>query len=349
MAGPGPRYTRGVQPITRCPGVVAAERCAWFGYVRWEPAAVWMPLPHKIDDWKGQVHVVAKLQLPRSVREELCLQLPEDQIPPEHRLDLALARATAVVTVSEELRAALLARGVRVWTVGYHRNPGVLRVLGYGGSDPAVWIEQNKYALFGLDEPRVLAPILPGPPIGRPANVPWYGWGHDIDWLDRFLRAATGGVLDEPSILLADRLAREGFGNLHAPDAGRRTDDELRRMIADDPQAAEDGCYAELAWTSQRHWNGDEDAAATPTLTRAVAALASAEGPATVEVEGVGGFWREVLPPMQLVIKPPRPSDGWLPAITDELPDAPAQAWLLDVGAVHRYVRHMGPGAWWEI
>ena len=49
------------------------------------------------------------------------------------------------------------------------------------------------------------------------------------------------------------------------------TEGVFTRMIADDPQAAEDGCYADLAWTSQRLWNDDEDVVATPTLARAVA------------------------------------------------------------------------------
>lgn len=337
-------YTRAVERIARCPGVVAVERSAWFEYVRWEPAAVWLPLPHKIDDWRSQVHLVAKVQLPGSVREELCLQLPEDQVPPEHRMDLAMARATAVATVSDALRAALLARGVRVWTVGYHRNPAFFRLLGTGGSERTVWIEQCKYDFFGLDEPGGMAP-LPGSPSGRAPQVPWYGWHHDDDWLDRILRAATGGMLDEPSILLADGLARAGFGNLHEPEAKRRAGDEFRRMIAEDPQAAEECCYAHLAWTSLRHWHDDEHAAATPTLVRAVATLASAAGPAGVEVEGLGAFRREVLPPMQLRITPPRPSDGFLPALAGDLCDAPAQARLLGVGEVHRYARHLGPGA----
>lgn len=334
-----------MERIARCPGVVAVERSAWFDYVRWEPTAVWLPLPQKIDDWRGQVHLVAKLYLPRSVREDLCLQLPEDQIPPEHRLDRAMARAATLATVSDELRAALLARGVRVWTVGYHRNPALFRLLGAGGSERTVWIEQCKYEFFGLDEGREMAPLVPGRPIGRPPKVPWFGWHHDDDWLDRILRAATAGDLDEPSILLADGLARAGFGNLHEPEAKRRADDEFRRMIAEDPQTAEECCYAHLAWTSLRHWNDDEDAAATPTLARAVAALASAEGPAGVEVEGIGAFWREELPPMQLRITPPRPSDGFLPAIVSDLSDAPAHARLLGVGEVHRYARHLGPGA----
>src|SRR6185437_9512237 len=155
-------------------------------------------------------------------------------------------------------------------------------------------------------------------------------------WIDRILRAATGGVLDEPSILLAEALGREGFGNLHDPADERQRHAGVLRIIAEDPQAAEEGCYADLRWTWRRWWNGHEDAAATPALARAVAALASAEGPARVEVEGIGDFWRERLPANRLPIIPPSPHDGWLPRLAD-LPEVPSPVRDLVVGETHRY------------
>lgn len=339
-----------MREIIRCPGVVAVEREAHFGFVRWEPAAVWSSLQPKLDEWKGQVHLVTKASLSPSLREALYLLLPEDQIPPDRRLDLAMVRATSLVTVPDELRATLLAQGVRVWTVGYHRNPAIFRLVGEGGGEPTLWIEQGLYELFDPGSGVDLSPILPGPPLGRPPAIPWYGWNADIDRLDRVLRAATGDVLDEPSVLLAHEIAREGFGNLHEPEAERRGQYEMKQMIAADPEAAEEGCYADLPWTWQRRWKGDEDAAATPELARAVAALASAGGPTSVEVAGIGAFWREELPPMRLIIAPPRESEGCLPAIPGLVRAmAPTHERELRVRATHRYARHLEPGARWEI
>ncbi len=80
-------------------------------------------------------------------------------------------------------------------------------------------------------------------------------------------------------------------------------------------------------------------------MARAVAALASAEGPARVEVEGIGDFSREQLPPIRLPIVPPSPHDGWLPKVAD-LPEPPPPVRDLVVGETHRYVRHLDPGAW---
>ncbi len=205
-----------------------------------------------------------------------------------------------------------------------------------------MWIQQDLGELFGTYSGVELVPVLPGPPPGRPPAVAWYGWDRDSDRLDRILRSASGGVLDEPSILLAEMLGRERVGNLHAPEAERRADGDIQQLIATDPQAAEEGCYADLQWTSWRHWNGDEDAASTPALARTVAALASADGPPGIEVAGVGAFWREALPPMQLVVTPPRLRAG-LPAISGDLGPAPTHEWLLGVGATHRYTCYLAP------
>src|SRR6185437_6195624 len=67
-----------------------------------------------------------------------------------------------------------------------------------------------------------------------------------------------------------------------------------------------------------------------------VAPLASAEGPARVEVEGIGDFWRERLPANRLPIIPPSPHDGWLPRLAD-LPEVPSPVRDLVVGETHRY------------
>ncbi len=90
-----------METITCCPGVVAVERYDRFAYVRWEPAAAWLSSSYRLDDWKGHVHLVAKASLLPSIRETLCLRLPEDVIPPDRRLDLAMVCGTALVTISD--------------------------------------------------------------------------------------------------------------------------------------------------------------------------------------------------------------------------------------------------------
>jgi hypothetical protein len=327
--------------LVRCPGVLAVERDAWFGYVRWEPPAVYQQQPHKIDDWKSQRHLVEKASLSPAVCDALSLIVPDAHVMPTRRLDRAMLAATPLVTIGDGLRAPLLGRGVRVWTVGYHRNPGRLRLIGQGGAAPTVWIEQELFSMFAAQE-------LPGAPVGRPKRVPWYGWVLDADRLDRVLRAASGGVLSEPAVLLADEIARGGWGNLHAPEDARRRDRELNEEIDADPQAAEEGCYADLRWASWARWNDTEDAAATPALARAVAELASAAGPAQVEIEGVGTFWREVLPAMTLQVETPGAGDGWLAVVPHDAPPSMTPS-TLRLPATHRYARHLGPGAWWEI
>jgi hypothetical protein len=327
--------------LVRCPGVLAVERDAWFGYVRWEAPAIYVQLPHKIDDWKSQRHLVEKASLTPAVCDALSLIVPDAHVLPTRRLDRAMLAATPLVIVGDGLRAPLLDRGVRVWTVGYHRNPGRLRLIGQGGAAPTVWIEQVMFSLFD-------GPELPGAPVGRPKRAPWYGWSHDADTLDRVLRAASGGALSEPAVLLADEIARGGWGNLHAPADARRRDRELIEMIDADPQEAEECCYADLRWASHARWNDTEDAAATPALARAVAELASAAGPERVIIEGVGEFWREVLPAMTLRVETPGVSDGWLPPVSHDAPPSPTPS-TLRLPATHRYARHLGPGAWWEI
>lgn len=333
--------------LVLCPGVLAVECDAWFDYLRWEPPAVYLPLPRKIDDWKSQLHLVEKASLTPAVRSALSLIVPDAQVPPERRLDRAMLAATPVVTIGDGLRAPLLDLGVRVWTVGYHRNPALLRLIGQGGGAATVWIEQVMYSLFVADngEPPL---DLPAAPAGRPKKAPWHGWVHDADRLDRVLRAASGGVLSEPAVLLAHEIACGGWGNLHSPEKARRGDRELLEWIEADPQEAEACGYASLQWNSHARWNDTEDAAATPALVRAVAELASAAGPEQVEIEGLGTFWREVLPAMTLPVEAPSEHGGWLAPVSHDAPPS-MEPRALRLPATHRYVRHLGSGAWWEI
>ncbi len=52
---------------------------------------------------------------------------------------------------------------------------------------------------------------------------------------------------------------------------------------------------------------------------------------------------------MRVEIARTRVDEAWLPAIPGGLPAAPAGERDLCLGATHRYARHLGPGAWWEI
>jgi hypothetical protein len=125
------------------------------------PRRLCSPPCYRLDDWKGHVHLVAKASLLPSIRGSLYLRLPEDVIPPDRRLDLAMVRGTSLVTVSDELRAVLLEKGVRVWTVGYTHHSSLFRLLAVGGGEPLLWIQQDLGEFFGMYSGIELVPVLP--------------------------------------------------------------------------------------------------------------------------------------------------------------------------------------------
>lgn len=325
-------------------GLLGVERDHSCAYARWQPASTFRPLPSKIDDWRSHVHLVQKAALPAAVCTELDLFLPESLTPPEHPLDRLMLQATPLVVVSDEVRAELLHHGVRVWTVGYHRNPALLHISALGGAQPPLWIEQVR------EEFTVLDPSDSGSlrPQGRPPEMDWQGLGGDRDLLDRILRAASDGVLDEASILLARQIEQDGWRSLTETRASRRgIRDTIDFVRASQNEAWGHECesmlYDPVAFFHAQP-PPDPDAAHGA----AVASLSTESGPLEVEVSGMGRFHREVQPAVTLRIARPNPSAGWLSSLSRDGLVAAGEARLL-LPAVHRYVQPRAPGAWWDL
>jgi hypothetical protein len=317
--------------LRRVIGLLGVERDAYLAYVRWEKAATFRPLPFKIDDWRGQIHVVERAAVPDEVRAAIDLFWPAEVTPPEQAMDRAMLQSTGLTVVSDEVRAALMAAGVRVWTIGYHRNPGLLRIAAAGGRDaPPLLIEHvslgNEVALR---------------PIGRPAGVAWRSGAAERDRIDRLLRAVSGGLLTEATVLLAKQIDLDGWSTGTGSAEARAAIREGIAM-ARDPEVGE---YCEsLQWLGVRFF-GEEVAAAE--ANPAVAALASADGPAEVVVMGLGRFWRELLPAEPHPITPATDPTGWLQPVPGL--DGAVRPAAIELAATHRYVQEMAPGAWWEL
>lgn len=169
-------------------------------YARVHPASGWVN-EQKIIDWRNQVHLVAKATIPPEVKEEFGILFPEEQISPAHQYALRALRSTSLIEISSELGRELPHYGLRVRTIGYRRNPAILRIVADGGNEPPLWLEQVIYDFFSLDTQSER-------PLGRPRKAAWNGRILDDGGIDWILRAVSSDVLDEPSILLARAIAR---------------------------------------------------------------------------------------------------------------------------------------------
>lgn len=300
------RMTTAPPRVPRYRGALAVVRSSDMAYVRLAPTAGWAPPSPRIHDWRGQRHLAERAAIPAEVRAKLALRLPEDTCDPAHTRDLAMLTATSLVVVADPLRDALLACGVRVWTVGYHRNPAMLRIAAAGGADAPVCVEQCLYGLYAGDGAR---------PCGRPERVPWNGMTGDFDGIDRILRTVSRGVLDEDSVLLADEIVRCGWDAHLQPLERRRKDLAFVRSIDTDPDLAEEACYAHLRWQFERPQRTELPESDEAHAREMAAALLRPDGSAAIEVERIGEFWREGLHPEELRLAPDD-LRGWLPAVS---------------------------------
>lgn len=325
-------------------GLLGVERDHCCAYARWQPASTFRPLPSKIDDWRSHVHLVQKAALPAAVCTELNLFLPEALTPPEHPLDRLMLQATPLAVVSEEVRAELLHCDVRVWTVGYHRNPALLHISALGGAQPPLWIEQVKEEFTVLDS----SDSGSLRPQGRPPEMDWQGLGGDRDLLDRILRAASGGVLDEASILLARAIEQDGWRSLTQTRAARQAIRETIEFVRANQHEERAHAYESLLYDQASFFRDRPLPAPDAAHSAAVASLATESGPPDVEVSGMGRFYREVQPAVTLCIVRPHPNAGWLSSLSREGLVPAGEARLL-LPAVHRYVQPRASGPWWDL
>jgi hypothetical protein len=320
-------------PVATFPGILSVERHGLdtLRYARVHPASGWMG-EQNIVEWKHQVYMVSKASLSQQVKEKLGILLPEEQVSPTYVHALTALRATHLVQISHQLGCDLANNGVRVWTVGYHRGPSIIRIVADRGFEPRLHVEQVIFDFFSSAGDR---------PIGRPAGVKWYGRYHDQHCIDWILRAVSRDVIDEPSILLACAIARDWRLLLDSEDSRRSTYDETID-IRNDPNAAAfyyaglqyDDTHAS-AWETWAASNGAQPAQDTISVAQAMAA---SDGPTRVQLVDYGVFWREELPALPLAIEPiGSHGDGYFEPLIQSRSATRAPPNLL-LPTLHRYV-----------
>jgi hypothetical protein len=171
---------------------------------------------HPIDDWKHEVPLVESARLDDAVRAELELPRPErviaaldDAMREMRELDLdpaicddlaargaaELVRRARWLGVTDAQRDALVARGVPVWCAGFTRSCGM------------AWVRRP-------DDPASAAYVMGwGDSIAHASEV------HRARWIDRVLRAASGGAIGEAVVSFADAALRGALRTYFVADA----------------------------------------------------------------------------------------------------------------------------------
>lgn len=356
-----------VQPY---PGLIGIEPMfeaarMWLG-----PASGWGLYSQPLDEWKRQFDVVEVAALTDEICAALSFERPEQQVGPELTWARRLFAAAKLIVVHDHDRRALIELGVRVWTIGYHRNPGLLRIVGVGGGQPTLWIEQSAFSFYSPNpEYTALVPELAM--RERPRGAPAGGHAHDFDLVEPILPAATGGVIDMASFMLAVAIHRRFGSDLDMPrDARARAAADRRRSIenmrttlerdVDLDEDIADVLRADLHQSQYPRTWGLEDwddmarirHVHEPSVELVDAAELLIRGePECVEVElgpnargprerGVGVYWRERVAARRLARLRPH-FEGWLPDPTllwgDATPEV--EEGYLEVPASHRYLQ----------
>jgi hypothetical protein len=253
----------GRRPAIWVPGVLFIEteidRGSHAARIRLGPeAGVWWGRV-ELRDWKTQVHLVERRALTKTISRDAGLVLPESQIDPErapyvHRF----AAAAPLVQVDEREEARLMELGVRVYTVGFERRvDDVLWVLAAGGGEPPLEVTAPYHDLLHAA-------------LGRGAEEHFEEDREILErsgFIDRVLRAATRGVVDEVRIDRAIML--RSFGEI-AHYQGIGVDPRRERLAPDEATHRARGLEAQLRAVHERAETMQEDAA------RVVAALEQA-------------------------------------------------------------------------
>lgn len=146
-------------------------------------------------DWKTEVHLVERRAIPEQSARDLGITLPEDLLDAERvPLTRRAAATSPLLAVSPEDADRLLALGVRVYTVGFERRADdVFWVSAVGGGEPKLDVSAPYHDLLGAA-------------LGR-RDADRDGEEDDAldalrasHFLDRILRAVTGGAVDERRI-----------------------------------------------------------------------------------------------------------------------------------------------------
>lgn len=156
----------------------------------------WFPA-QGIRTWTKEASVVKKSDLTPALLSELGAKLPEDVARAAKSNDAANAAAAAsLVAIEPELVKKLVAKGVRVYSIGCDRTTGGIHFFAEGGNEPEVRLQGDLVSM--------VAPTLPD----TASNA-------DIDdaaetVIDRLLSELTGGALSELEVELAEALPKLG-------------------------------------------------------------------------------------------------------------------------------------------
>lgn len=279
-------------------------------HLRWDPPGTWGNVAYRLNEQKHQSHLVEKATLTPALREALALRLPEETVDPAYPGERAMLAATRLLEVGEgALREALLERGVPVWTVGWHRVPELFRVAVTGGAAPV------QLCGYQLDLDAVLGP---GTPPGAGSAVPSggaVGVLPGFTLLDRLLGALSDGRLSEDDVLLAEHIGRSGYRAHRAPLEERQREQAFLAELDADPALAREAFLESARWSWMSPTHQDQPVADADTAAL-VAALRAGEGPAAVEVRGIGRFVRQELPPVTLRFDGRVSAEGWLRSVS---------------------------------
>lgn len=149
-----------------------------------------------VRDWKREVHLVEKAKLGRAAAERVGVLLPEAHLDPERCPSLhQVAREAALVWVDEAQVALLLEEGLRVYTVGFERRvDDMFWISGDGGDDPP-------FRVCAPYQDLIRGALKPDKERSRDddpeAHERALGAIRRSGFLDRILRATTGGLVDE--------------------------------------------------------------------------------------------------------------------------------------------------------
>jgi hypothetical protein len=283
--------------LTSFPGILSLSCYESLGLVIacTHPACGWGTI-QSIDEWRSQVYLIEKSQLTEEIREELSILLPEDSVDPSLPLAKRAMLATHLVSVSEVLYAALVARGVRGWMFGYHRGNGLFRLFREGGGLPPMLYEQ---ILFEATM------TLPAGASFRPDCLAGLPYARDPDVLDWLLLCLSGGVLDMHSILLAVEISRRQTWGLLAPEEDRRSHFRFYQEVHSEQFRAMDLGAMHFDPGLQVPWGTrlslgkeatEEPQRPSDELVACARMMASQDGPALVNAGLLGVFAREDFP-----------------------------------------------------
>ncbi|MEZ4379791.1 MAG: hypothetical protein R3A79_00465 [Nannocystaceae bacterium] len=230
--------------IVPVPGVLDVIEIGPYARLEWGPLAGILRW-QEISEWKRDVLLVMSADLTRARCAALGVQRPEDVIAAEDSPTRAAVTRAPAYCVDAALFEALLGAGCRLCHCGYHSGSGELRVELYGPG----WAYRHIELIVGSLQT----------PTGASANDGRVGadW-----WIDRVLRAATGGLLNEAAVRAAVAISEHVDDLLVSAEARARRATERAQAEAfarDDPELAQElGWMFEPSAPFQQHDRDDE-------------------------------------------------------------------------------------------